>query len=142
MKTCSLFLLTVMVVTAALAAPLSPHNSQDHLLKEIIHDVHNLDLILKDKAKTIFVPEVISKYTCTPQNLFQAGKILQAYEAKRLGLHEKDWLLPRRLVTYTGDTQPEDVAQKDEVPLHQLLMNIKICAQKINNGKKHFPKKH
>lgn len=35
------------------------------------------------------------------KNFCKAGNILSAYKAEELGLQEKAWLLPRKLVAYT-----------------------------------------
>ncbi|KAL6473953.1 hypothetical protein MHYP_G00175140 [Metynnis hypsauchen] len=115
MKTFSLFLLTIMVVTAA---PATSRTTDNFLLKEIIDVVKHLDKTLNNKMKKL-------------HNFCKAGEVLEKLKAEDLGLQEKQWLLPRKLVAYTRNIQCKKSASDDEVQLPKLLTNIQRCAQMI-----------
>ncbi|XP_036433708.1 uncharacterized protein LOC118812701 [Colossoma macropomum] len=137
MKTYSLFLMSIMVVTADPATPLRINKV---ILKEILGNVHRLNRTLNDRVKKISVQAVISDRHCTPQNLCKAGKVLEKLKAEDLGLQEKDWPLPRNLVALTRNIQCKNSASDDKVQLHQLLFNIKHCTQKMYaKPLNHFP---
>ncbi|KAF5904890.1 4-hydroxythreonine-4-phosphate dehydrogenase [Clarias magur] len=124
-----IFLLLLLAAAAVIAAP---HASEERklqhvILREIIESVKDM----KDQLKAeIFVQNVITTEHCTHKNFCKAGNILSAYKAEDLGLQEKDWLLPRKLVAYTRDINCKDPSSEDRVKLHQLLDNIHQCAQK------------
>ncbi|KAK3526344.1 hypothetical protein QTP70_024266 [Hemibagrus guttatus] len=100
---------------------------QQVLLKEIIDDV---TVIKGLQTSMIFVDHVLTPEHCTHENFCQAGAVLSEYKAEDLGLGEKDWRLPRKLVAYTRKTTCNVKAMDQKVEFRQLLHNIKQCAQK------------
>ncbi|KAI5626797.1 hypothetical protein C0J50_13295 [Silurus asotus] len=116
MKSFPLLFLGILLVTGA-PHTRSPHQEcmlQRRILEEIIQHV-----------------KVLTRTGC--DNFHKAGKVLSGYEAKSLGLTEKDWLLPRSLKSYSQNTHCNFKTQManftDEVEFPQLLENIKLCAQ-------------
>ncbi|KAL7858502.1 hypothetical protein AOLI_G00186040 [Acnodon oligacanthus] len=134
MKTYLLFLLTIAAVTAAPATPVTSGKQklQSVILKEIIENVKHLDAILDMTKKKMFVQQVIKPGHCTPQNVCKAGEVLEKLKAEDLGLQEKNWLLPRKLVALTRNIQCKNSASDHDIELHQLLSNIQHCAQEMN----------
>ncbi|KAG7324448.1 hypothetical protein KOW79_012464 [Hemibagrus wyckioides] len=122
------FLLNAIAVTAVPYLSKSDESKLQHvILEEIIQSTKDL----KDTLKAdLFVPKVIINEDCTRPNFCKAGKILGMYRAEELGLKQKDWLLPRKLVAYTRDLNCKDPESEDQVQLRQLLDNIHQCAQK------------
>ncbi|KAG7324447.1 hypothetical protein KOW79_012463 [Hemibagrus wyckioides] len=128
MKIFLLFLLTILVPTATphVLSKLDKCKDQYILLGEIIEHVNGL----KGKQYSqIYVDNVITSEHCAYENFCKAGIVLSKYKAEELGLEDKDWLLPRALVAYTRKTICDVKAVTEKVELHQLLHNIKQCAQ-------------
>ncbi|KAL7868266.1 hypothetical protein SRHO_G00096500 [Serrasalmus rhombeus] len=131
MKTFSLFLLTIVAVTAAPPTP-SPSDEQRVqrvILKEIMQSVKYLNASLNNTVKKIFVQEAITTRHCTLENFCKAGKALEKLKAEDLGLPEKDWLLPRSLVAYTRNIQCKYPESQRRAELQDILHHIKNCAQ-------------
>ncbi|KAK2834238.1 hypothetical protein Q7C36_014939 [Tachysurus vachellii] len=99
---------------------------QSVLLKEIIEDVTEM----KEKQGSLLVDNVITPKHCTLQNFCKAAAVLSKYKAEQLGLKEKEWRLPRTLIAYTRKTTCKVSPMAEQVEFHQLLLNIKHCAQK------------
>ncbi|KAI4882376.1 hypothetical protein NFI96_033734 [Prochilodus magdalenae] len=133
MKTFTLFLLSFVVVTAMPTTPSSSDEQrlQSLILKEIIESVKDLDDILNDTVKKTFVQEVITDRHCNVQSICKAGKALETFKAGDLGIQEKQWLLPRRLVAYSRSIQCKEPTSHQSIELQRLLHNIKECAQKM-----------
>ncbi|KAI5100709.1 hypothetical protein C0J45_9695 [Silurus meridionalis] len=116
MKSFSLLFLGIVLVTGAphKRSPSEECKLQRTILEEIIEHV-----------------KVMKRFKC--DNFRKAGKVLSEYEAEMLGLTEKNWLLPRTLTSYSKNTHCNVKTQitnfTDEVEFHQLLENIKLCAQ-------------
>ncbi|KAK2834237.1 hypothetical protein Q7C36_014938 [Tachysurus vachellii] len=129
MKIFFLFLLSIVVVIATPIVPSRSDKCKDQyiILGEIIEHVN----AIKGKQHLqILVDNVITPENCTHENFCKAGAVLSEYKAKQLSLEEKDWLLPRILVSYTRKTICNVTAMTEKVEIHQLLHNIKQCAQK------------
>ncbi|KAL6473955.1 hypothetical protein MHYP_G00175160 [Metynnis hypsauchen] len=118
MKTFSLFLLTIVAVTAAFPtpSPLDEHRVQRVILKEIMQSVKYLNASLNNTVKKL-------------ENFCKAGKVLEKLKAEDLGLEAKDWLLPRSLVAYTRNIQCKYPESQRRAELQDLLHHIKDCAQ-------------
>ncbi|KAF7702337.1 hypothetical protein HF521_001620 [Silurus meridionalis] len=132
MKSFSLLFLGIMLVTGAphKRSPSEECKLQRTILEEIIEHVK---VMKRFKNSRILVKNVITPANCTCDNFRKAGKVLSEYEAEMLGLTEKNWLLPRTLTSYSKNTHCNVKTQitnfTDEVEFHQLLENIKLCAQ-------------
>ncbi|KAL6473952.1 hypothetical protein MHYP_G00175130 [Metynnis hypsauchen] len=134
MKTYLLFLLTIVVGTAAPVTPVTSGKQKlkSVILKEIIENVKHLDSILNMTKKKMFVQQVIKPGNCTLHNFCKAGEVLEKLKAEDLCIQEKDWLLPRKLVALTRNFQCKNSSSDHDIELHQLLRNIQHCAQEMN----------
>ncbi|KAL7868263.1 hypothetical protein SRHO_G00096470 [Serrasalmus rhombeus] len=158
MKTFLPFLLTIVVVTAAAAAPsrsdnhklkdgeigknmpdvqhfkrTSHHHTQGQKKKQLEEIMNHINVTKKKLSKQILdkhVPDVFQK-SCTPEELCKAGKVLATFKAKDLGLEKEEWILHRQLLAYTKGTDCSET-QTETVgsTLSSLLQNIHKCAQK------------
>ncbi|KAL7858500.1 hypothetical protein AOLI_G00186020 [Acnodon oligacanthus] len=128
MKTFLSLLLTIVVVTAAAAAPSRSDNrifkdgnlgknmpdvqhfkrivhhqiqeQKKRQLKEIRIAVNFTSSKLSKQVLNKWVPDVLMS-SCTPEEICKARKVLATFEAKDLGLEKWEWILPRQLLAYT-----------------------------------------
>ncbi|KAL6473958.1 hypothetical protein MHYP_G00175190 [Metynnis hypsauchen] len=159
MKTFLSFLLTIVVVTTAAAAPsrsdnhilkdgdlgknlpdvqhfkrIAHHHTQELKKKQLEEIMTHINVTKKKLSKQIldkWVPDDLQN-SCKPEELCKAGKILATFKAKDLGLEKWEWILPRQLVAYTKGTGcSETQTETVESTLSSLLQNTHKCAQKM-----------